>query len=416
MIPAIPVPIPAPMTPHLRLALRILLTGVFVAWPVVAEGRLEFRRPDSDTEIVAILNGGATPAADRELRHLRQRASDPAVDRSSRLATARRCLQRHRETADPRFLGAAMATLGDAWTAADAEPELRVLRANVRQSLHEFDAAEADLAAALNQDPRHVPAWLLLAHIQCVRGRWDAARRSAVQLARLADPLTATTLAAEIASVTGHPDAARDTLERAIARDRIEAGVGTDERRAIRRWATKVLAELLETSGEHAAADRTYRQALAEGAADPHLLATYADFLLDQGRASEVPGLLHGWESVDALALRIAEATRDPDLTARLGRRFDAARSVGERLHQREAARFELRLRQRPREAVALARENWAIQREVADFRILAEAAAASGDAEALAEVAAWGRCHPPGGILTVPNAAPRSTAPPAAP
>jgi hypothetical protein len=75
---------------------------------------------------------------------------------------------------------------------------------------------------------------------------------------------------------------------------------------------------------------------------------------------------------------------------AALRARFDASRARGDTVHRREEARFELHLERNPAKALALARENWRVQREPADLRILAESAAATGDAEALAVVRQW--------------------------
>ena len=377
---------------HCLIVRGVLFTILTTTINAATRQQPEARRPDSDSEIVAILRTGGASSGDRELRHLRTLAADSGADRSVVVAATRRCLERHRETADPRYLGAAMAMLGAEWSRPDADPEVRVLRATIRQSLHEFDAAEQELAAALAHDPRHVPAWLLLANIQCVRGRLDAARHSAVQLARLADPLTATTIAAQIAALSGRAGSACDALKHALARDGFDAEAANQDCPPLRRWAIAVLAETLDRLGSSGDAERAYRRALESGPADPYLLGAYADFLLDQGRSGEVPGLLRGWETVDGLALRIAEATRNPEQIARLARRFDAARAAGERLHLREAARFELRLRGDSKTALALALDNWAVQREPADFRILAESAVAAADAEAIAEAASWFR------------------------
>lgn len=68
---------------------------------------------------------------------------------------------------------------------------------------------------------------------------------------------------------------------------------------------------------------------------------------------------------------------------AALKARFDAAQLRGDTVHRREEARFALQLLDRPDQALKLALENWAVQKEPADARILLEAARAAGrDAE----------------------------------
>ncbi len=80
----------------------------------------------------------------------------------------------------------------------------------------------------------------------------------------------------------------------------------------------------------------------------------------------------------------MAEALAE-QLTARFA--SDAAR--GTPLHAREAARFALE-QGRAADALRLARLNWASQRESADALLLADAARASRDASALAELRSW--------------------------
>jgi len=70
--------------------------------------------------------------------------------------------------------------------------------------------------------------------------------------------------------------------------------------------------------------------------------------------------------------------------------RFDAAAMRGDKLHQQEEARFNLYLLgQRPR-ALALAKENWTLQREPRDARILLEAALAANDPKAAQPALDW--------------------------
>jgi len=98
---------------------------------------------------------------------------------------------------------------------------------------------------------------------------------------------------------------------------------------------------------------------------------------------------LAGATRADALLLRLAladQALQVPAFAADLQAlqdRFAAARLRGDTVHRREEARFALALLGDPRRALQLARENWDVQREPWDARILLEAALASGDAAA---------------------------------
>jgi hypothetical protein len=70
--------------------------------------------------------------------------------------------------------------------------------------------------------------------------------------------------------------------------------------------------------------------------------------------------------------------------------RFEAARLRGDTVHQREEARFALVVERDPARALRLAQQNWLIQREPADARILLEAAVAAGAPRAAAPALSW--------------------------
>jgi hypothetical protein len=135
---------------------------------------------------------------------------------------------------------------------------------------------------------------------------------------------------------------------------------------------------------------------LALGLPDVYLQAAYADFLLDNGRPKEVLALLKDGARADVLLLRLALAAKaagDPRAEAwsrDLAARFAAARARGDSTHEKEEARFALTLQGDPVRALALARSNFAVQREPADARILLEAAIAAGQPAAAAPVHEW--------------------------
>jgi hypothetical protein len=204
-----------------------------------------------------------------------------------------------------------------------------------------------------------------------------------------APQLIVQTCLSNIANVSGQGPASYRQLADTLAAQK-------DPAPAIRLWVTTLLAEMAARAGDTRAADAYFKAALAVDQADSYLLAAYSDFLLDQNRAPQVASLLKDKTRNDALLLRYAlalAAMKSPDAAAQvdaLRDRFDAAMLRADTVHQREQARFELVLRKNPALAVKLAKLNWAVQKEPADFRILAECAAASGDADARALVAAW--------------------------
>ena len=80
------------------------------------------------------------------------------------------------------------------------------------------------------------------------------------------------------------------------------------------------------------------------------------------------------------------DETRRDELAGRVA----ANRQRGETLHRREESRYALRVEHDVTRALELAVANWAQQREVADARVLLEAAAAAKSKSAAAPGVAW--------------------------
>jgi tetratricopeptide (TPR) repeat protein len=264
-----------------------------------------------------------------------------------------------------------------------------VLRATLRQNRHDFTAALADLDAVLAADPRNGQAWLTRAVVLQVQGRPDEAAQSCARLALLASPLVTATCLADAMSASGNADKAQELLERAVQRSPAQ---DVD----VQLWSLTVLAEIAARRDEAASAERYFQAALALGRRDAYLLGTYADFLLDHGRADEARQLLKDETRADPLLLRLAlaeQASDDPNLPSHiqvLSDRFAASRLRGDKVHLREEARFQLHLIGNAQEALRLALENWATQRETWDVRIVLESALAAGDPAAAGDAIAW--------------------------
>jgi hypothetical protein len=74
----------------------------------------------------------------------------------------------------------------------------------------------------------------------------------------------------------------------------------------------------------------------------------------------------------------------------RLDGRFAASRARNTEYQQREEAILMLKLRDRPAEALRLAKENWAVQHQPIDARLLLEAALRLDDQETVQSVLDW--------------------------
>ena len=345
--------------------------------------------PNSDDQVVERLPFKAGDRAARELTALRaQSRLDPRnVDAAVALAMA--YVEQALAEGDPRYVGYAQSTLQPWWNTPDPPAPVRTLRAIVLQYDHRFDAALADLSAATRSDPDDALAWSWATAIHLVRADLDAARQSCEQLAELTPDLVGAACRAQIAALSGRAAAASASLRDALRAQR-------DADPALRLWALTRLAEIEERRGDVAAAERAYRDAMALQRPDVYLQAAYADFLLDRGRAGEVLTLLKDQTRADVLLLRLAiaaKAAQDPrrDNYAReLAARFDAARARGDTSHQKEESRFALAVQGLPERALQLALANYRQQKEVADARIVLEAALAARRRAAAEPVLRW--------------------------
>ena len=324
------------------------------------------------------------------LAPLRAAVAARPTDLEAALALATGYIGIGRRNSDPRFIAYAQSTLRP-WLAQRSPPERAlVLQATALQYLHQFDAALALLERALSREPLDAQAWLTRASLLELRGDYAAAHRACARLVRSSDEFTALTCLASVAGRSGQLAASYATVRASGAPDsRLPA--------PLRSWRLSVLAEMAERLGDDRAAEAHLREALRAAGDDPYAKAAYADLLLRTGRPREVLALLATDESQDPLLLRLAIAAHrlgGGPQAARLGQLYEERLRAAERdrdcTHQREQALYLLDVREDPRAAVEAARRNWVTQREPADVRVYARAAARAGAADDEAALARW--------------------------
>jgi tetratricopeptide (TPR) repeat protein len=369
------------------MSFRILLLCLGIFWPLAV-----FAEPFMPTDDTQVLERLRTAPLDKQSQELRQRRAELARDPSNlKLAVdvAKSYIEQGRAEFDPRYYGRAQAVLKPWWEAPQPPAVVVVLRAIIRQGNHDFTGALEDLAFALRLDPSDPQAWVARALVLQVRGEYAEAKRHCLQLVRLSTELVAVTCMSSVASFNGQAAKSYALLRRIVERT-------TEATPRERLWALTVLADIAMRTGQSHAAEEHFKQALALGLSDNYLLGLYTDFLLDQGRPAEVVALLQEETRPDGLLLRLALAeqmVRAPTLAghiADLQARFAASRARNDTRHQREEARFTLQLLQQPQEALRLAQENWTVQREPEDARILLESALAAHDTATAQPVLDW--------------------------
>jgi len=366
-----------------RWCLHLLLSGLAGAvWaaPFV---------PTDDQQVLATVPARATDPRARALLALRQAWQRAPQDLASAVAYARRCFEEVAAEGDPRHVGHAQAALRPWFDLPDPPVAVRVLRAQILQFDHRFAPALADLDAALRQQPDLGEAWAWRTAILMVQANYAEARRSCVGLAAQATPLIAVACSAQVDAATGHAASAAAALRRALAQQ-------PQDSPDARLWALTRLAETEERLGAFQEAETAFRTALALGLPDVYLQAAYADFLLDRGRAGEVLVLLRDGGRADVLLLRLALAAKAAgDASAAghaqaLAARFAAARQRGDTSHQKEESRFVLGIEGDAARALRLAQQNFDVQKEPADARILLQAALAARQPQAAQPVLDW--------------------------
>jgi hypothetical protein len=308
------------------------------------------------------------------------------ADPSAALHEARALLNAGRRDGDPRLAGRALARLARWQSDPRAPVDMVLLLANTEQYLHLFDRATSRLQALVAREPGQAQAWLMLATLHRVQGRYaesDAACRAIVQLRAqpYGDACTAENLA-----LKGGFDAARRQLQALIA----QAGAA-----GTRAWLWTTLAELEQRAGRTAASDLAWKQSLSTER-DSYAAIAYADFLLDQKRPREAWAVLQPEQRSDAALLRLAIAARRAGLPeasaleAELRDRFALAdQRTGPSGHERERALMALEVDRDPATALRAARANVQRQREPLDLLLLARCGAAAGDTAAAGEARA---------------------------
>jgi tetratricopeptide (TPR) repeat protein len=320
--------------------------------------------------------------AERKRVEVRKALAARPDDLQTAVWLARLDIEASRKRADPRYLGQAQSALAPWWDSPSPPEQVLVLRATIRQSLHDFDGALADLDRVVVKAPDDAQAWITRSVVLSVRGRYVEAKTSCEPVQRLAPSIVFAICDASVDALTGHASAAYDRIRQSLQ------AVTTPE---MREWALSTLAEIAERLGRNDDSAILFQQALVLDAEDAYARAAYADLLLDEGRATDATRLLAGPTDNDNLLLRLVLAERasgDPGARAHaelLVARYDASRLRGDTVHRREEARFVLGVKHDARAALDLARANWDVQREPWDVRVFLAAALEARDPAAAA-------------------------------
>jgi tetratricopeptide (TPR) repeat protein len=345
--------------------------------------------PSSDAEVVERLPATTNDPSVRRVDSLRKQLAARPGDVDLRLDVARRYFDLAMAQGDPRYVGYATAAIGPLDKLAPDNAGYWSIRGLLQQYSHDFDGAMRSLARAGELDPAAPAPVAWRAAIDMVQARYADAAAECKRLADLAQPLYSVGCTAYVQASTGHLRDAYQSLQAQLARS-------PDVPPEAKLWALTRLAEMAVRLQQPDQAEAHFKQALALGVTDQFLLGARSDFLLEQHRPREVISLLKDWERSDILLLRLALAgkmDRDPRAKGwadQLRDRFQAAAQRGDRLHEQEAARFELDVEGEPQKALDYAARNYTAQKEPRDAEVLMRSALAANRPAAAQPALDW--------------------------
>ena len=366
-------------------AVAVAVALVLPLGQVAAEPRI----PAHASEVLDRLPMRPTDSTARELAALRAevvqsaKASPANPDAAIRLAGQYFDLAMAR--GDPRYVGYADAVIKP-FESEDSAP-LWAMRGQLQQYRHGFSEALASFSAALKADPDFASAHAWRGAIFLVQADYGPAALECAALQRLGRVALSSGCSGLVNAYSGRLEAALVHFQQALL-------AASDP--GNRLWLLTRMGEVQAWLGQPARAEAAYRQALALGMEDGYLLAAWNDFLLDQKRPAEVVQGLLAWESSDGLLLRLALAEKQLSLPKAavhaqvLQDRFAAAKLRGDTTHRAEEARFLLGIKNDGAQALQIAGENYQVQREPRDARILLEAALAARDPVAAKPALEW--------------------------
>ena len=380
------------MTPHTIFPAAFALAACLVSLP----GHAAPYTPTDDAAVIERLPGRASDPATRRVDSLRKQLAARPEDTGLRVDIARRYFDMAMAQGDPRYVGYAAGALAPLAKAVPAEASLGAayfqVRGMVEQFTHQFDPALASLAKASELNPASPEPLLWRSAIYMVQAKYPEAAAECAKVKPLADPLVGIGCSAYAdGSHAGGLVAAFNVLSAAVKQYPASAP-------ELLLWQYTRLAEMALRLERFDASEGYYKSALKLGVTDQFLLGSYADFLLARKRPAEVLTLLADWERSDILLLRLAIAamatndTRAANFAGQLRARFEEAAKRGDRLHEQEAARFELDIERNAKKALALASANYAAQKEPRDAEILMRAALSAGQAAQARAAVAWWR------------------------
>ena len=315
-------------------------------------------------------------------------AANP-TDEKAAAAYARYAAQQARRFGDTDLLRRAESALLP-WERVEQPPiDILIVRANLKQINHRFHDALADLEIVLARQPSNPQALLSRAFIRATIGRAKSGMADCAALKPNVSIVIRETCAARLGGLAGALEASHRRMGAVL---QIAPAANMEERR----FALAVAAEIAQRMGADRDAAKYYSELLSADPVSAFARAAYSDFLLSKNDNDAALQIIGDTPHTEALLLVSALAGRDLDSpiatksAQELGARMAADRIAGDFSHAREYARFALDYLNDPKLALLFAQENWRVQKEPVDARILARSAKANNALAIIGELNDW--------------------------
>lgn len=382
--------LPMTLNPLLRPALgafavALLALAALSAMPAFA---VPFT-PASDADVVERLPGRASDPVVRRVESLRKQLAARPDDTALRVEIGRRYFEMAMAEGDPRYVGYASATIAPLAKTGTDNAGYWLVRGLLQQFSHDFEDALTSMARSSQLDPDSPEPLLWRAAVFMVQARYPEAMAECEKLTKIASPALQVGCKTYAMASNGQLKEAFATLASAVKTTPSDAP-------ELLLWQYTRLAEMAARLQQPEVAEAYFKSALNTGITDQFLLGAYADFLIANKRPAEATKLLADWERSDILLLRLALAgrstsdSRAASWATQLRERFVAAGQRGDRLHEQEAARFELDIENQPAKALELALHNYEVQKEPRDAEILMRSALAARQAKKAQPALDW--------------------------
>ncbi len=290
---------------------------------------------------------------------------------------------------DLRWLGNAKAMLEPWWDSQGVPSETLFTRALVRQGVHDFEGALADLNAAIAKDPHQPEFWAWRFAIYMVRAEIPKARGECAAIGSRFGAPEQESCNAVLLYRTGNPQQAIPVLDR-LARHPDYQGPNAQE------WLAFHRGEARRVAGDRAGAKKVWETYLKGVSGGHGIRVALIDLLNRDGQYFDAWKLNDKSPRSDALlvaAIQTAQALKNDQaaaLLAELTQRLTQQASRGDAVNERPIVKYQLMIRKDAKQALTMAQISWKTEREPADAILYAQAAIDSGLPEQATPILQW--------------------------